>query len=89
MFKEYLRLHEWIKRPYPDATNDVLDPILRDEVGLKKEDSSSHIIGQLVVKIFNVGLQCLKQSPDERTDMKDVVVNLKKINAELIADHAT
>ncbi|XP_011097228.1 receptor kinase-like protein Xa21 [Sesamum indicum] len=85
MFREGLSLHQWVIKSFPGALREVLDPNLiydlnSGEEGVTKKQSQ---VGELLVPIIHVALLCLKESPEERIDMRGISVQLKKIRAEL------
>ncbi|KAL7131812.1 hypothetical protein ABFS83_12G030300 [Erythranthe nasuta] len=89
MFGEDLSLHQWVSLSFPSGLREVLDyNIVSDLISVK--DSSSAPINEkrngdeeMLVSIVHLAFLCLKESPDERIDMRGVVVHLKKIGAEL------
>ncbi|CAK9149859.1 unnamed protein product [Ilex paraguariensis] len=81
MFRGDLSLHQWVNRFFPDSVKVVLDSSLSSDMDFKKE-SSSAMLEQSLVSIIHVALQCLKESPEERINMRDVGVQLKKIRTE-------
>ncbi|KAL2457571.1 LRR receptor-like serine/threonine-protein kinase FLS2 [Forsythia ovata] len=84
-----LNLHQWVSRSFPGTLAEVLDSNLFVDIGFIKEGGSAPInkkqnqIEELLVSTIHVGLLCLKESPEERIDMRDVVVKLKKIRTEM------
>ncbi|KAL3527043.1 hypothetical protein ACH5RR_011699 [Cinchona calisaya] len=91
MFEGNLNLHQWVTKAFPDAVMDVLDPNIRNDVFFRREEDTARInkkpiqIEGLLVSIFHVALQCLKESPEERINMRNVVAQLKKIRNQLRA----
>ncbi|XP_057489614.1 probable LRR receptor-like serine/threonine-protein kinase At3g47570 [Actinidia eriantha] len=89
MFRGDLSLNQWVTNSFPQELTKVLDSNLLRDIGIIGEDSSSEIdenssdIEKLLVSIFHVALQCLKESPEERINTRDVVVQLKKIKKRL------
>ncbi|XP_022884343.1 probable LRR receptor-like serine/threonine-protein kinase At3g47570 [Olea europaea var. sylvestris] len=89
MFTGDLNLHQWINRSFPSALAEILDSNLFIDIDFIKEGASAPIIKnqnqieELLVPTIHVGLLCSKESPDERPDMRDVVVKLKKIRTAL------
>ncbi|XP_060193552.1 receptor kinase-like protein Xa21 [Lycium barbarum] len=85
MFGGDLSLHKWVSLSFPDAVLDILDADLAGDIGYTrgKNDENLSQIKQLLVLIINVAFLCLKESPEERINMREVVVQLKKIRAEL------
>ncbi|KAJ8550065.1 hypothetical protein K7X08_033772 [Anisodus acutangulus] len=85
MFGGDLSLHKWAFLSFPDAVIDILDADLVSDIGFTrdKNDENLNQIKQLLVLIINVAFLCLKELPEERINMREVVVQLKKIRAEL------
>ncbi|KAG5621206.1 hypothetical protein H5410_006424 [Solanum commersonii] len=61
---------------------DILDADLVSDIGFTIDENQSQI-KQLLVLIINVAVLCLKELPEERINMREVVVQLNKITAEL------
>ncbi|XP_075100275.1 putative LRR receptor-like serine/threonine-protein kinase At3g47570 [Nicotiana tabacum] len=78
MFGGDLSLHKWVSLSFPDAVIDILEADLVNEIGF---DQSG--IKQVLVSIIHVAFLCLEELPEDRINMRDVVVQLKKIRAEL------
>ncbi|PHU24969.1 hypothetical protein BC332_03301 [Capsicum chinense] len=85
MFRGNLSLHKWVCLSFPDAVLDILDADLVSDIGFRRVtvDENQSQIKQLLVLIINVAFLCLKELPEERINMREVVVQLKKIRAEL------
>lgn len=71
-------MHKWVSLSFPDAVIDILEADLVNEIGF---DQSG--IKQVLVSIIHVAFLCLEELPEDRINMRDVVVQLKKIRAEL------
>ncbi|KAK4710255.1 hypothetical protein R3W88_004768 [Solanum pinnatisectum] len=85
MFSGDLSLHKWTSLSLPDAVLDILDADLVSDIGFTTDtiDENQSQIKQLLVLIINVAFLCLKEFPEERINMREVVVELNKIRAEL------
>ncbi|KAK6796706.1 hypothetical protein RDI58_004407 [Solanum bulbocastanum] len=85
MFSGDLSLHKWTSLSFPDAVLDILDADLVSDIGFTTDtiDENQSQIKQLLVLIINVAFLCLKEFPEERINMREVVVQLNKIRAEL------
>ncbi|XP_019182899.1 PREDICTED: receptor kinase-like protein Xa21 [Ipomoea nil] len=90
MFSGDLTLQKWVSCSLPDALMEVLDAdLFVDELGWTRDCSSSSSSGsiqirieQLLASIIHVALLCLKESPEDRINTRNVVIQLKKIKAE-------
>ena len=80
MFVGELSLRQWVKASIPDKIIEVIDDNL-----LKSEDGRDAIAtqGNLLAKI-ELGLEGSKEFPEERIDIKDVLVKLHMINLQLL-----
>ncbi|KAM3306606.1 hypothetical protein P3S67_013476 [Capsicum chacoense] len=79
-FEGDLSLKQWVCYSLPDAVMDVVDANLVTQMG-------SHLQMELdvVASIMKVALDCCAESPARRTNMKDVVEMLQKINIQLLS----
>ncbi|KAI3462542.1 hypothetical protein Pfo_019205 [Paulownia fortunei] len=89
MFREDLSLHQWVNKSFPGALTEVLDSNLVYDLNFVKDVSSAPMnkkrnqTENLLLSIVHVALLCLKELPEERIDMRGIMVHLKKIRAEL------
>ncbi|XP_047250803.1 receptor kinase-like protein Xa21 [Capsicum annuum] len=79
-FEGDLSLMQWVSYSLPDAVMDVVDANLVTATGkgLQKELD-------VVASIMKVALDCCAENPARRTNIKDVVGLLQKINIQLLA----
>ncbi|XXG73663.1 hypothetical protein AAC387_Pa07g2541 [Persea americana] len=90
MFTGSSSLRQWVGDAFPDAVTKVVDDTLLMEIGHnhgtsdEKEKENPAAIEQLLVPIIHVGLSCARESPQERSNMRDVVMKLKKIRMSLV-----
>ncbi|XP_027185102.1 probable LRR receptor-like serine/threonine-protein kinase At3g47570 [Coffea eugenioides] len=80
MFGENLSLKSWVIDSLPDGLAHVIDANL-----LKKSDE--YFVEKLscIASIMKVALDCTMESPRERSNIKDVLVVLKKIKLQYIS----
>jgi LRR receptor-like serine/threonine-protein kinase FLS2 len=75
MFEGELAMRQWINASIPDKMMEVVDDnLLRTENGRDVTTMQS-----VLSSIMELGLRCSEELPDERVNMKDVLVKLQKI----------
>ncbi|KAL6842104.1 hypothetical protein ACP4OV_028083 [Aristida adscensionis] len=92
MFVGGLSLRHWVSQSFPDRLIDVADEKLlqNEETCISIEyptnasmGSSSTSSGEnFLASVFELGLMCSRESPEERMAMNDVVVKLKDISKD-------
>ncbi|XP_059462689.1 receptor kinase-like protein Xa21 [Corylus avellana] len=79
MFVEELTLRQWINASLSDKILEVVDDgLMRTENG-----QNATVMQSVLSSIIELGLKCSEELPDERVDIKDVLVKLKKIQVKL------
>ena len=78
MFGAQLTLRQWAHRAFPADLVQVVDGQLLHDSSI----SGCRLDNGFLASVFEVGLRCSSDSPDQRMTMRDVVVTLKKIKAE-------
>ncbi|XP_060190899.1 probable LRR receptor-like serine/threonine-protein kinase At3g47570 [Lycium barbarum] len=78
MFEGDLSLKQWVSNSLPEAIMDVVDANL-------VTPNDSYLKLDCVASIMKVALDCCVESPERRTNMKDVVGMLQKIRIQLLA----
>lgn len=79
MFIGELTIRHWVHHAFPSQLACVLDDqLLHDDV------PSTSDFNHILVPIFDLGLLCSSDTPDETMTMKDVVVALKKLKRDYI-----
>ncbi|XP_049932001.1 probable LRR receptor-like serine/threonine-protein kinase At3g47570 [Nymphaea colorata] len=71
-------LRQWVAEAFPVAISDVIDSHLLNESNTTPTERSA-TLNELLVMIIQIGLSCSRVSPNERVDMKEVVVGLRRI----------
>ncbi|KAM3306467.1 hypothetical protein P3S67_013337 [Capsicum chacoense] len=79
-FEGDLSLKQWVSYSLPDAVMDVVDANLVTQMGGRLQMELD-----VVASIMKVALDCRAESPARRTNMKDVVGMLQKINIKLLS----
>jgi serine/threonine protein kinase len=79
MFVGELSLRRWVHQSFPRKLAHVSDGRLQHN-----KSSSSTFNNDILVAIFELGLLCSCDLPDQRMAMCDVVTRLKKIKSEYI-----
>ncbi|KAG8373734.1 hypothetical protein BUALT_Bualt11G0055700 [Buddleja alternifolia] len=85
MFSGDLSLPQWVNGLFPDALAEVMDSNLFYDTNSDLKDCPSASINknqkqieEVVALIFRLAFLCLKELPEERIDMRGIVVQLKK-----------
>lgn len=86
IFEDSLNLHTYMKAALPGKVEEILDPILVQEI--KGERSSSYMwnskVQDCVVSVFEVGIACSAELPSERMDISEVTAELQAIKEKLL-----
>ncbi|KAF8035471.1 hypothetical protein BT93_C1486 [Corymbia citriodora subsp. variegata] len=80
MFNAHMSLTQWVSAAVPDKVLDIVDSKL---LSMNHQDLTLSELESIVLLILELGLECSKNLPKERTDMKTVMVKLNKIKLSL------
>ena len=91
MFVGELSLRQWVHKAFPSRIGNIMDGNVPkdDEIvhGFYHTSNSSEIshstLHSTLTSVFQLGLLCSSELPDERVTMTDVVAKLKKIKDDL------
>jgi LRR receptor-like serine/threonine-protein kinase FLS2 len=79
MFVGELTLKRWVNASLPNRMMEVVDEgLLRTENG-----RNVTVMQSVLLSIMKLGLRCSEELPDERVDVKEVLVKLQKIKLTL------
>ncbi|KAK8368577.1 hypothetical protein V6Z11_A01G051100 [Gossypium hirsutum] len=81
MFAGERTLKSWVIESISASLNQVVDPKLLSTIG--REDLK---VEHYALSILQVGLECCVELPNERLQMKEIVMKLKKIKEKLLRD---
>jgi hypothetical protein len=76
LFVGEVTIRQWVNQAFPAKLVHVLDD------KLQLDESSIQDLNHLLLPIFEVGLLCSSDLPDQRMSMAGVVVTLKKIRKD-------
>ncbi|KAF5471070.1 hypothetical protein F2P56_011542 [Juglans regia] len=87
IFQGSLSLHSFVKTALPQGVVEIADPILfheREEETTRNNGQNNNIIRrnktqECLVSIFQIGVACSAERPEERMNIKDVVAGLNLI----------
>jgi LRR receptor-like serine/threonine-protein kinase FLS2 len=79
MFVGELTLKRWINASLPDKMMEVVDEGLL----ITENGRDVAVMPSVLLSIMELGLRCSEMLPDERMDIKDVLVKLQKIKLTL------
>ncbi|XP_058109238.1 probable LRR receptor-like serine/threonine-protein kinase At3g47570 [Magnolia sinica] len=84
MFKDNQSLHHFAKSAFPKQVMEIIDPTLLLENAEATQDSENrnnlrNRMHDCLVSLVSVGVSCSVESPKERMEMKDIVMELHAI----------
>ncbi|XP_058110378.1 putative receptor-like protein kinase At3g47110 [Magnolia sinica] len=83
MFKDNLSLHHFAKLAFPEQVMEIVDPFLLEEAEVT-QGSRNHIntrnrMHDCLSSMVRISVLCSTESPRERMEMKDVVIEMRAI----------
>ncbi|KAJ9692833.1 hypothetical protein PVL29_011768 [Vitis rotundifolia] len=84
MFSEELSLRQWVNASLPENVMEVVDGGL---LSIEDGEAGGDVMAtqsNLLLAIMELGLECSRDSPEERKGIKDVVVKLNKIKLQFL-----
>jgi LRR receptor-like serine/threonine-protein kinase FLS2 len=79
MFLGELTLKRWVNASLPDRMMKIVDEGLL----IAENERDVTVMQNIFLSILELGLRCSEELPDERVDIKDVLVKLQKIKLTL------
>ncbi|KAK3437698.1 hypothetical protein EUGRSUZ_C02282, partial [Eucalyptus grandis] len=76
MFNADMSLRLWVGAAIPNRVLDIMDGKL---ISTKHEDLTLSELESIISSVLELGLECSKDLPEERMDMKTIMVKLNKI----------
>ncbi|KAL3746082.1 hypothetical protein ACJRO7_015092 [Eucalyptus globulus] len=80
MFNADMSLRLWVGAAIPNRVLDIMDGKL---ISMKHEDLTLSELESIISSVLELGLECSKDLPEERMDMKTIMVKLNKIKLSL------
>ncbi|XP_038701749.1 probable LRR receptor-like serine/threonine-protein kinase At3g47570 [Tripterygium wilfordii] len=81
IFSGEVSLRQWVSASYPNALLDVVDSVLKPN-GNNATDID--MVQGFLFSLLEMGLECSREIPDERMDVKDIVAKLTKIKQKIL-----
>ncbi|KAA8526266.1 hypothetical protein F0562_008531 [Nyssa sinensis] len=78
LFMGELSMKQWVSESLPSAVLEVVDANL-----LTRGDENFIVKEKCLSSIMELALECTAESPEERINMKDALVRLKRIKAKI------
>ncbi|RWR91244.1 Protein kinase domain-containing protein [Cinnamomum micranthum f. kanehirae] len=84
MFENNLSLHQFAKMALPERVMEIIDHgLLSEEIEIIGHSENSNNIRskmqEALISLVEIGVSCSHESPKERMEMKDVVIEMQKV----------
>lgn len=84
IFKDGFNLHNFVTPALAENLSEIIDPMLLQEVAGESKMWINDEIKQCLVSVFQVGVVCSAEFPNERPSICDVEVQLQSIRKKLV-----
>ncbi|XP_038701992.1 probable LRR receptor-like serine/threonine-protein kinase At3g47570 isoform X2 [Tripterygium wilfordii] len=81
MFSGEVSLRQWVSASFPNASLDVVDCVLKPN-GNNARDID--MVKGLLFSLLKIGLECSREIPEERMEVKDVVAKLTQMKLMIV-----
>ncbi|XP_038708753.1 probable LRR receptor-like serine/threonine-protein kinase At3g47570 [Tripterygium wilfordii] len=81
MFEGEVSLRQWISASFPNALLDVVDHVLKPNANNTRDFD---MVQGLLFSFLEMGLECSREIPEERMDVKDVVAKLTQMKLKIV-----
>lgn len=85
MFKDGLTISNYAKMAFPSQVMDIVDPVLFPRLALGQDVLRR--IGDCIISILKIGIECSSNIPSNRTDMGIVKNKLERVREQLPRGH--
>ncbi|XP_055962284.1 putative receptor-like protein kinase At3g47110 [Mercurialis annua] len=88
IFKDGLSLHKFVKRALPEEVIQIMDPNMQlreDATSAPNPNMKNNVLNDCLILIFQIGVSCSFESPQERLDIDDAVIQLSSIREQIKA----
>lgn len=84
MFKINLNLHQYAKMALPERVMEIVDRrLLSEEIEVirnyENHNEIRSIMHESLVSLMKIGVSCSVESPKERMELKDIIIEMHKV----------
>ena len=84
MFANNMSLHQFAKMALPERVMEIIDHrLLTEESEIIRHgedyDKIRSVMQESLISLVKIGVSCSRESPKERMEMKDVVIEMQKV----------